>query len=233
MDEYISRFPKIWVLLAIYLLSSTYILGAAEIPLGKTYHGPKCVIAVGDFEVRLKGAPQDLGGGLREMLITALFESNRFIVVDRMDTEGLTAEQLLSDSFMADADAVLSKGRMKPAELIVYGAIVTAEAGGGGVRVKIPWVPISAGGKHHLAKVVMDIRVVDTAGGEVVAAHSIEGTAHSGGAVAGAVVGGYDIPVSLEVVKNTPIGLAIRDCIYRSVINLSETIPQSFFRVSE
>jgi curli biogenesis system outer membrane secretion channel CsgG len=206
---------------------------AAEKPLGQAYHGPKCVVAVGEFGVRLKGAPEDLGEGLREMLITALFESNRFIVVDREDVGGLTAEQLLSDSFMADADTILDRGRQTPAELIVYGAIVTAEAGGAGIRVKIPWIPLKAGGKHHSARIVLDIRVVDTAGGEVVAAHAVEGTAQSGAAMLGTAVSGYDIPVSLEIVRNTPIELAIRDCIHRSVINLSETIPASFFRVRE
>ena len=128
---------------------------------------------------------------------------------------------------------ILAANKMRPAELIVYGALVKAEASGGGMRVKVPWVPINVGGKHHLAKIVMDIRVVDTAGGEVVASHSIEGTARSGSAAAGAVFSGYDIPVSLEIVKNTPIGLAIRDCIHRAVIKLCETIPASFFRVKE
>ena len=205
----------------------------ATVSLGEAYQGPKCVIAVGDFGVRLKGAPEEIGDGLREMLMTALFESNHFVVVDRMDMGGLTAEQLLSNSFMANPDAILNQGEMRPAELMVYGAIIAAEAGGGGLRVKLPWVPMKVGGKHHLAKVTINLRVVDSAGGEVVATHSIEGTAQSGGAMAGAAVSGYDIPMSLEVVKNTPVELAIRDCIYRSVVKLCETIPKSFFRVNE
>lgn len=218
---------------AVSLFLAPMLAKAADSQVLRGYNGPKCVIAVGEFGVRIKGAPEDLGDGIREMLITALFESNRFIVVDRTDVAGLTAEQLLSESFMADPDAILEEGRMRPAELIVHGAIVIAEAGGAGLRVKIPWVPTNIGAKHHLARVVLDIRVVDSAGGEVVAAHSIEGTAHSGGAVAGAAVGGLDIPVSLEVVRNTPIELAIRDGIYRLVISLSESIPPSFFRVKE
>jgi len=68
--------------------------------LGEKYSDPKYVIAVGDFGAGLKGVPEDLGDGLREMLITALFGSNHFVVVDRMDIGGLTAEQLLSSSFM-------------------------------------------------------------------------------------------------------------------------------------
>lgn len=228
----VSRVARLLLTALVVLLPALPAWGAEERVL-PPYHGGKCVIAVGDFGVQLQGAPETLGDGLREMLITALFESNRFIVVDRGDIAGLTAEQLLSDSFMADAQTILDQGRQQPAELIVYGAIVAAEAGGAGLRVKVPWVPMKLGGKHHAARVVIDLRVVDSAGGEVVAAHAVEGSAYSGAAMAGATVSGYDIPVSLEVVKNTPIELAIRDCIHRSVINLSETIPQTFFRVTE
>jgi curli biogenesis system outer membrane secretion channel CsgG len=204
-----------------------------SIPIGAAYTGPKCVIAVGDFGVRIKGAPVDLGDGLREMLMTALFESNHFIVVDRMDTKGLTAEQLLSDSFMSNPDAILEQGQMRPAGLMVYGAIVAAEAGGRGVRIKLPWIPLKVGGKHHTAKVTINLRVVDSASSEVIATHSIEGKAYSGGGIVGASVGGLDIPVSLEAVKNTPVELAIRDCIYRSIVTLCQIIPKSFFRVNK
>jgi len=204
-----------------------------KVIIGNNYHGPKCVIAVGDFGVRVKGAPSDLGDGLREMLMTAMFESNYFIVVDRMDMKGISAEQLLSDSFMSNPDAILEQGQMQPAELMIYGAIVAAEAGGSGIRVKIPWIPMKVGGKHHKAKVTINLRVVDSASSEVIATHSIEGTAHSGGGMIGASVSGYDIPVSLEAVKNTPVELAIRDCIYRSIITLCQTIPKSYFRVNE
>jgi curli biogenesis system outer membrane secretion channel CsgG len=92
---------------------------------------------------------------------------------------------------------------------------------------------MKVGGKHHSAKVTINLRVVDSASSEVIATHSIEGTSHSGGAMIGASVSGYDIPVTLEAVRNTPVELAIRDCIYRSIIKLCQTIPKSFFKVNE
>ena len=48
--------------------SSPGIHAAEEIPMGPTYHRPKCVIAVGDLAV--------------------LFESLRFNVLDRLDPKG-------------------------------------------------------------------------------------------------------------------------------------------------
>ena len=156
MTMQFSRRFKILSMTVIYLFTSLHFLESSEIPLGEKYHGPKCVIDVGDFGIRLKGVQENLGDGLREMLVTALIESNYFVVVDRMDIEDLTAEQLLSSSFMANPDAILNEGEVRPVELMVYGAIVAAEADGGGLRVKFPWVPMKVRGKHHHAKVMIN-----------------------------------------------------------------------------
>ena len=205
----------------------------SSFPIGPAYQGPKCVIAVGNFTVAIKGAPQEIGDGLREMLQTALFESNHFIVVDRMDTAGISAEQLLSDSFMANPDAILEQGRMYPAEVLVYGAVTTLEGGGLGLRLKIPGAPVKLGGAYHKAKVTIDLRVVDSASGRVIASQAVEGTALSGRGMVGTTASETGLPLSLKMVQNTPLELAIRDCIYRAVIQLCKSIPQSLFRHRE
>jgi len=199
-----------------------------EIIIGSDYRGPRCVIAVGDFTMGVRGAPLEIGDGLREMLMTALFESRRFIVVDRLDGAGISAEQLLSDSFLSDPDAILAQGRMDPAEVLVYGAVVKLEGGGMGLGLKIPFVPVKFGGAYHKAKVAVELRVVDSATGRVLAANTVEGRALSGRGNVGISESG--LPFELEAFRNTPLELALRDCIYRSVIDLCETIPGSLFR---
>jgi curli biogenesis system outer membrane secretion channel CsgG len=52
--------------------------GAAPFP---PYSGPKARIAVADFDVKAAKATGEIGSGLREMLATALINSNRFSVV--------------------------------------------------------------------------------------------------------------------------------------------------------
>jgi len=205
-------------------------LANEEIPMGQAYQGPKCVIAVGDFTVQARGAPQEIGDGLREMLQTALFESNYFIVVDRSDTAGISAEQLLSESFISNPDAILQKGQMYPAEVLVYGAVTSLEGGGLGLRLKIPGAPVKLGGTYHKAKVTIDIRIVDSSSGRVIASRSICGTALSGRGMVGTIVSKTGLPLALEMVENTPLELAIRDCIYRAVISLCKTIPKPLFR---
>lgn len=205
-------------------------LAKEEIPIGPSYQGPKCIIAVGDFNVKAIGAPQEIGDGLREMLQTALFESNYFFVVDRLDTAGISAEQLLSESFISNPDVILQQGQMHPAEVLVYGALTTLEGGGLGLRLKLPGAPVKLGGTYHKAKVTIDIRVVDSASGRVIASRSICGTALSGRCMAGTILSETCLPFTLEIFKNTPLELAIRDCIYRAVISLCKTIPQPLFR---
>jgi curli biogenesis system outer membrane secretion channel CsgG len=201
-----------------------------DIPLGPGYQGPKCMTAVSDFAVEVPGAPQEIGNGLKEMLQTALFECNYFVLVDRSDPQGISAEQLLSDSFMADPDSILEQGRMDPAETLIYGTLTHLEAGGAGICVKAPWVPLKVGGSYHGARAVVDIRVVDAASGRVIAAASHSGSAKSGSGAFGTAFRGVNMPLELEMFKNTPLELCIRDCLYRSVVDLCKSIPPEYFR---
>ena len=203
---------------------------ADEIPMGPAYQGPKAMISVGDFTVQARGAPQEIGDGLREMLQTALFESNYFILVDRIDPCGISAEQFLSKSFMADADAILKQGKMEPAEIMVYGAVTCLEGGGWGLRCKVPGAPIKLGGAYHKAKVTIDLRVVESASGRVIAGLSVKGDALSGKGMVGTMASECSLPMTLNLIRNTPLELAIRDCIYRAVIGLCKTIPRSMFK---
>ncbi len=232
----ISRLPRIGfvgIILLFLLLIPTSILAVDadfNLHLGVAYTGPKCIITVADFAVQVPGAPQEIGDGLREMLQTALFESNHFILVDRLDTKSISAEQLLSESFMSDPESILAQGQMIPAEVLFYGTVLTLEGGGCGLRLKIPWLPLHLGGTYYKAKVVIDCRVVDAASGQVIAVTQATSSAVSGKGDFGTTFSGIDLPVELRMFKNTPLELCIRDCIYRSVIKLCIIIPSEYYR---
>lgn len=201
--------------------------------LDMSYTGPKANIAVGDFTVKARGATSYIGDGLREMLETALFESLRFNVLDRLDTKGLTAEQMLSYSKVARKDSKKLGRQMEVAELMIYGTVTEFEAAaaGAGIKADMKEVPVHTAADVKNAHMAIDIRVVDTASGRLVAARRIEGSALSGQAVVGTKFGGgeTEMPISLGVYKNTPMELAIRDCIYRSVIYSSHALPGEYF----
>lgn len=217
--------------------------------LDMNYQGPRANIAVGDFRVKARGGTQYIGDGLREMLATALFESMRFNVLDRLDPKGLTAEQKLSYSKMAAAGSPKLGAQMEVAELMMYGSVTEfeAEAAGAGVKAEVgtTWdsAQIKAGSgdlKGKKAHMAIDVRVVDVATGRLVAARRVAGSAASYMATFGidfeARVSSHGrkhrlgIPASLGAFKNTPMELAIRDCIYRSVIYATQSVPPQYFR---
>lgn len=206
-----------------------------EVPrhLDMNYNGPKANIVVGGFEVKARGASMYIGDGLREMLATALFESRRFNVLDRLDPQGLTAEQKLSYSKMAREGSKKLGRQMGVGEILMYGTVTEFEAKASGVGVKagMESVPLHGSADTRNAHMAIDIRIVDAASGIVVAARRIEGSALSGEAAVGTTLfeGSDAMPVSLGAYKNTSMELAIRDCIYRSVIYSCNALPLKYF----
>jgi curli biogenesis system outer membrane secretion channel CsgG len=202
--------------------------------LDMNYNGPKANIAVGDFTVKARGSSRYIGDGLREMLQTSLFESLRFNVLDRLDTQGMAAEQKLSYSKMAKRGSAKLGAQMEVAELLFYGTVTEfeAEASGAGLKAALPGLPASAEVSGKNAHMAIDIRVVDTASGRLVGARRIAGSAASYKAAAGTRIGSGSgtMPISLGAYKNTPMELAIRDCIYRSVIYACKYLPGEYFK---
>ena len=78
------------------------------------YTGPKARVAVADFEVKAAKATGEIGTGLREMLVTALVNSNRFSVVDRQVLNAVMQEQELGASGAAQAGGA-QRGKIKTA----------------------------------------------------------------------------------------------------------------------
>ncbi len=202
--------------------------------LDMNYNGPRANIAVGDFTVKARGSSRYIGDGLREMLQSSLFESLRFNVLDRLDTQGLAAEQKLSYSKMAKRGSTKLGAQMEVAELLFYGTVTEfeADASGAGLKAAAPGLPASAEVSGKNAHMAIDVRIVDTASGRLVGARRIAGSAASYKAVAGTSFGGGSgtMPISLGAYKNTPMELAIRDCIYRSVIYACKYLPGEYFK---
>ena len=217
--------------------------------LDMSYTGPKANIAVGDFTVKAGDATQYIGDGLREMLETALFESLRFNVLDRPDVKGMTPEQMLSASKVARPGPKKMGTQMDVAELLIYGTVTEfeAEASAASLKAGLPGtgdsglVQTARGSvKRKNAHMAIDIRVVDAASGRIVAARRISGSSAFGMVKVSAnsesepsdddIKHRIQTPLSLVVYKNTPMELAIRDCIYRAVIYSCYAVPKSYFK---
>jgi S1-C subfamily serine protease/curli biogenesis system outer membrane secretion channel CsgG len=205
----------------------------SQMPAGKP-SGRKATITVGDFQVKAAGAGQFIGDGLREMFLTALFNSNYFIVVERMDLKGLAAEQALSRSGMARRDQAIPQGAMDVAELYVYGSVTEfdPQAKGAAFGTAMPNMPMTLNQSYKEAHMAVDFRVVDVKTGRILGTKRIPGLAISTktGMGFGIKLGKITMPTSFSMFRNTPMELAIRNCIQKGAMFVINTTPESYFR---
>lgn len=197
------------------------------------YDGPKARIAVGDFQVKAAGATIEIGDGLREMLLTALFNSNRFIVLERQAVQDVMLEQDLGASGRVRRATAAPIGVLEGAELLVYGVVSEFKMDASGKRIGfgLPRLPFSLGGGVKNAYLAIDLRVVDTGTGRILNATRVEGKAADSDVSIGTRIGGGKtvMPISLGSYQGTSMEKAIRVCIDRAVQHLCRRTPDQFF----
>jgi curli biogenesis system outer membrane secretion channel CsgG len=201
------------------------------------YNGPKARIAVSRFKDKTgKGWwTGRIGDGMADQLITALFNTNRFIVLERQTLNDVIGEQDLGASGRIKQETAAAIGEIEGAELLVVGAVTEFEgaasgAGGGlgGIGKGILGGIMGGFKKAHMA---IDLRIIDARTSRIVAATSVEGEAtdvNLGGLVAGwggsgALAGG------LGGWKNTPTEKALRICIKKGVEFIVSKTPQTYY----
>lgn len=197
------------------------------------YNGPKARVAVGDFQVKAAGATMAMGDGLREMLVTGLFNTNRFIVLERAAIQDVMLEQDMGASGRVKPGTAAPIGQIEGAELLIYGVVseFEANASGGGINLGFSAIPLGLGGGARNAHMAIDLRVVDTATGRILTASRVEGKATDYSANLETLIdgGGIGMPVSLGAYSNTPMEKAIRVCIDRAVQDLCHKTPTQYF----
>jgi len=204
------------------------------------YNGPKARVAIADFDVKAAKATGEIGSGLREMLVTALVNSNRFSVLERQQLGALMQEQELGASGVAQQGAGgAQRGKIKTADLIVTAAVTEFEpaasggsagiGGGGGVASGVLGGLLGAAmNKSHMA---MDIRIVDASTSEVLASTRVQGQASdvAGGFMAG-FMGSWALGGGLGAYANTPMEKAVRICIIEAVRYIAQVIPANYYK---
>jgi len=206
------------------------------------YNGPKARIAVGEFQDKTaKGGWhggwmgmwgiefRDIGEGMRDMLTTALFNTNRFIVLERQQLGEVIKEQDLGATGRIKKGTEAPVGEIYGAELIVTAAVTefesAAKGAAGGTRV----LGVTVGGGAKKAHIAIDLRIIDTKTSQIVAATTVEGSATSFGAAGATVIGGK-LPVALGGFSKTPTEQAIRVCIQKAVEYIVSQTPAQYYR---
>ena len=220
------------------------------------YDGPRAKAAVTDFEWSIGGSKTTVGiagtefsfsqneysgyaQGLKDMLTTALVQSKRYRVLERQNIDSVKTEIALQEDGFTDQSGI-KRGQIKGADISVIAAITGWDPGTKGTSAKLGGLlgkragallgAVSGGYKK--SSITMDIRIVDTATTEVLAATRVEGVAtdvNIGGAL-GVLTGVGGFGGSLSSFASTPMEKAIRTCIYEATKYIVENTPSEYMK---
>ncbi len=205
----------------------------------EAYDGPKARIAVSRFTDKTgkgwwTGA---IGDGMADMVATALFHTNRYIVLERQTLGDVLKEQDLGAAGRIRRGTEAPVGEIEGAELLIAGAVTEFEGAASGVGGGIGGFGgvgrilggIAGGIKN--AHMAIDVRIIDTRTSRIVAATSVQGEAtdFNLGAALGGAVGGGALAGSLGGWSNTPTEKALRICIQEAVNFVVSKTPQTYY----
>lgn len=185
--------------------------GDADMDLPE-YHGVKHAVGVVDFDNEAGYRSQwDMGNNLSILLESALFDTGRFVMVERENLGAVIGEQDLANSGRMAKSKTAQTGKLRSAKYLATGALTEVEynesGGDGGIRVK----GFTIGGSKADAKVTIIAKLIDTTTGEIVAKKRITGEAGRA-----AVNLGYheaDFGGKIGGFAKTPLGEATQDCV--------------------
>ena len=206
------------------------------------YAGPRVRVSVSEIRDKTAGGGistqmlekhnipwKAIGEGMREMLVTALFKTKRFAILERDLLEEILKEQDLAGSGRVQGGTGAAAGGIVGADLIVTGAVTEfvtdALTVKGGAEVAGTQLDVSM----NKGYVGLDIRIIDAKTSEVVVATYVMGRANSYGLEADP---GEEakLPVSLSVFAHTPAERAIRNAIQKAVADIVQMTPAEYYR---
>ncbi len=185
--------------------------------------GPKRTVAVAPFGVTSHFAAEygftDVGGGMAAMLATALVESNEFLVVERAQLSTVLAEQELGVNAMTTAESGVQPGALLGAQLLIVGEVTefsdAAKGRGLGLGFSMGQKQLGLSPQSKTGTVGLDVRVIDTANGRIVAAFRVREEIKSRSIAIN--IGYKGRSAGLSDFLRTPIGQAARGAINQAV----------------
>jgi len=203
----------------------------------EAYNGPKARIAVTRFKDKTgKGWwTGQIGDGMADQLTTALFNTNRFIVLERQTLRDVLSEQDLGASGRIRSDTAAKIGQIEGAELLVVGAVTEFEGAAsgakGGLGGGLGRIFGGIAGGFKKAHMAIDLRIIDARTSRIVAATSVEGEATDVnlGGLLGGFGGSGGLVGGLSGWKNTPTEKALRICIKKAVEFIVSKTPNTYY----
>jgi len=146
--------------------------------------GVKARVAVARFGANDRFAQAyggwDIGGGLAAQLVTELIAGGNVIVVERAVLSQILREQELGASKLVTKETATRVGDMLGVDYLLVGEVTEFEqkAVGGGVQIGfLSGIFPKASAEFSAAHVGIDLRIIDTATGEILHSQRVEGRA--------------------------------------------------------
>ncbi|MGQ0384387.1 MAG: CsgG/HfaB family protein [Gammaproteobacteria bacterium] len=185
--------------------------------------GPKRTVAVAPFGATSAFAAEygftDVGGGMAAMLATALVESRQFLVVERAQLSTVLAEQELGANAMTTPESGVQPGALLGAQLLIVGEVTEfsdADKGRGfGLGLNLSGKQLGLSPQSKTGTVGLDVRVIDTSNGRIVAAFQVREQMKSRSVAVN--VGYKGRSAGISDFLRTPIGQAARSAINQVV----------------
>jgi len=210
------------------------------VPQPLAYVGPKMRAIVSDLEVKVQSVtttvstpsgdtsvvsldlqqPTEFGSGLTEMLVTALVQSRRYVVLDRKTIEEAAKGRSVQGSDASAVPAVSAAGRLLGAQVIVKGAVteISFKRAGGGTNLVSKNIDGSV--VRSVATVAIDLWIVDVESGQIL--DSVRAVGKVGSTLMSLALKSEDIKVGLASFDNGPLGFAVRAAVNEAVRMIGE-----------
>jgi curli biogenesis system outer membrane secretion channel CsgG len=209
---------------------------------GNTYSGPRARISVAEIKdqtaqggisphwmERFRITWKEIGEGMREMLVTALFQTKHFVLLERDLLPEILKEQDMAGSGRVQSGTAPATGGIIGTDLIITGAVTEFIADAYGAKGAADAWGTQIDASVNKGYVGLDIRIVDAKTSEVVVATYVMGKASNYG-FAAEPGPESKLPVSLSVFARTPAERAIRSAIQKAAADIVSMVPKEYFR---
>lgn len=209
------------------LITLAVVAQGAEAAAARGIEGPRRTVAVAPFalpaDFMMEPGAAGLGSGLAAMMATALMESQRFVVVERSEPDPL---QALASSAVIPEVLAARPGAVPAHQLLLIGTVTefsqSARESGFTFGLGVGSARLGLSPQSVTGKVALDVRAVDPATGQLVAAYSVRESFKAKGVSATLERGALSLGRS--DLHRTPVGEAARRAVIAAVERLSEAL---------
>jgi len=222
------------------------VAAAAPAPAGPTAQADKKRVIVDEFDYSavmtsvqaVFGTQQNIGKGIRAMLVTRLAQANKVVIVERAKMDNLIKEQDFNTSNRVKQGSGARVGQISGADALLSGDIVIfgrddkkKSVKGGGI-IGGAFGAIASSKNEDKAVVAIDYRLIDAETSEIIATGEARGESVRKGNALGAIGGaigkgaaGVQIDMTSSNFAQTIIGEATQDAVNKiAEILLTQTV---------